>query len=188
MKTASLIILSMALIITPTVTYASSCRYDEGFLQGVSGAELKGTHTQEFMSGYLNARRLIKIKNPMYGRIGNKSPRWKNNGAGYRALHLWINKYKPKPPSGLCEICNDKPLRDAANITGVYNRDFDNWKYTCRSCNIKLDYANGRHVVKPWTDEMKLSRRILYTEKRYARTNFMSGTFHISAINGGCRT
>jgi len=63
----------MALIITPTVTYASSCRYDEGFLQGVSGAELKGTHTQELMSGYLNARRLITTKDVKEFHV-NRSP------------------------------------------------------------------------------------------------------------------
>jgi hypothetical protein len=35
-----------------------SWRYNAGYLQGVSGVQLKGTHTQEFMSGYINGTTL----------------------------------------------------------------------------------------------------------------------------------
>ena len=78
MKTASLIIaLSIIplilLTLAPTVVYASSWRYDEGFLQGVSGAELKGTHIQEFMSGYLKGIQTYWF-NRGYAEGNNKLP------------------------------------------------------------------------------------------------------------------
>ena len=75
-------------------------------------------------------------------RLGNKNPMWKDD-VGYNALHGWINRNRAKPMSGLCEICNITPLYDVANITGVYNRDFKNWKYACRSCHMRFDYDNG---------------------------------------------
>lgn len=69
--------------------------------------------------------------------LGENNPYWKGDKVKYRGLHRWINAHLPKPQ--LCEICNIKPPRDAANITGIYNRDFNNWKYLCRSCHRILD-------------------------------------------------
>jgi hypothetical protein len=63
-------------------------------------------------------------------KLGDKNPNWKEDDVGMSGLHCWINRNKPKPESGLCEVCNINPFRDAACITGIYNRDFENWKYT----------------------------------------------------------
>jgi hypothetical protein len=76
-------------------------------------------------------------------RLGYKNPNWKDNDITLSGLHIWINRNKPKPQSGLCEVCNQESLYDAANITGIYNRDFENWRYACRSCHMKLDYDRG---------------------------------------------
>ena len=70
-------------------------------------------------------------------RSGDKNNFWKGDDVQYRQLHAWVNKYLPKPE--LCQICNKKPPRDLANITGIYNRNFSNWDYLCRSCHKKYD-------------------------------------------------
>lgn len=69
-------------------------------------------------------RQKIRLAN-----LGEKSTSWKKDDVGMKALHQWINKNKPKPESNLCEFCNIAPLYDVANVTGIYNRDFENWKY-----------------------------------------------------------
>lgn len=63
--------------------------------------------------------------------------RWRGKEAGYNALHMFVRKYLPRPE--LCEHCNVKPSLDLANITGIYNRDFKNWKYLCRKCHYNRD-------------------------------------------------
>jgi hypothetical protein len=82
-------------------------------------------------------------------KLGDKNPMWKDDDVGYRALHNWIRRNKPKPQSGLCEICNIVPLWDAACVTLLYNRKFENWKYLCRSCHGKVDYKNGTRKIPP---------------------------------------
>lgn len=62
---------------------------------------------------------------------------WKGVNVGYDALHQWINRHLPKPE--LCEMCHQKKKLDAACITGIYNRDFKNWKYICRKCHNYYD-------------------------------------------------
>ncbi len=58
---------------------------------------------------------------------------------GYKGLHQWINRNKPKPQDGMCQICHDRVIYDAACITGVYNREFSNWQYQCLRCHMELD-------------------------------------------------
>jgi len=90
-------------------------------------------------------------------KLGNKNPMWKEDDVGYYALHAWIKRNKPKPQSGLCEICNAAPLCDTACVTLIYNRKFENWKYLCRSCHAKVDLSNGTRsrvvsLTYPWYD------------------------------------
>src|SRR5215469_4970698 len=61
------------LVITPTVAFATTWRYDAGFLQGVSGGELEAHHTQEFMSGYLKGLQTYWF-NRGYAEGNNKLP------------------------------------------------------------------------------------------------------------------
>jgi len=69
--------------------------------------------------------------------VGCKNGMWKGDNVGYYALHIWINKHKPKP--GLCEECKQKPPYDCANISGQYKRDVNDFKWLCRSCHMKSD-------------------------------------------------
>ena len=92
---------------------------------------------------------LFEKGHPVYGgfqkgnTLGNKfkkndaHPGWKGSEVKYRALHQWIGRNKPKPE--LCEECNIKPPFDAACITGIYNRDLENWKWLCRKCHMKSE-------------------------------------------------
>ena len=87
---------------------------------------------------------MLGIKNPNYGKygelnpaFGSKSSTWKGDDVSYKVLHSWVRKYLPKPE--LCEYCKEKPSYDLANITGVYKRGFENWKYLCRRCHMLSD-------------------------------------------------
>lgn len=80
---------------------------------------------------------LTKKRVPNLLNLGNNNGNWKGNDVKYTALHIWVNKHLQKPE--LCQDCNIKPSYDLANITGIYSRDFDNWKYLCRSCHMKSD-------------------------------------------------
>jgi hypothetical protein len=60
----------------------------------------------------------------------------------YSALHTFIRKNKPKPE--LCEICNKKPPRELANVSGLYKRNILDYKYLCKTCH----YYYNRNTQK----------------------------------------
>jgi hypothetical protein len=62
---------------------------------------------------------------------------------GYAGLHKWLRKYLPIP--SLCEMCNLRPHKVLANLTGVYDRNPANWMYMCDACHFKFDYDRGLH-------------------------------------------
>lgn len=67
---------------------------------------------------------------------GEKNYGWKGDKVGCRCLHKWIRKYLPAPE--ICDNCRENKKLDLAN-TGIYNRDFNNWKYLCRKCHMLSD-------------------------------------------------
>jgi hypothetical protein len=70
-------------------------------------------------------------------KLGERNPIWKGDNVSYRSLHEWIGNHLPKPE--YCQICNkDKPY-DAANISGRYLRDLNDWQYLCRACHMESD-------------------------------------------------
>ena len=84
---------------------------------------------------------------------GNKNGMWKGDDAGYVALHLWVNSNWKKEK--ICEECRTKNNVQLANVTGVYKRDFSNWKYLCSKCHYKHDGQylrkrdwHGRYIKK----------------------------------------
>lgn len=71
---------------------------------------------------------------------GENAYNWKQN-PGYRTLHKWVNRNKPKP--ACCEECKKVTTHlECANINEIYNRDLDNYRWLCRKCHMKSD---GRH-------------------------------------------
>lgn len=75
--------------------------------------------------------------NYKHSKLGNKNPLWKGDKVSIIALHQWVNNHLPKPD--LCQMCGNNLIYDLANVTGIYNRDFNNWKYLCRRCHMKSD-------------------------------------------------
>lgn len=57
--------------------------------------------------------------------------------AGYAALHIYVRRHKPKPD--LCKNCGLIPPYEVANITGIYDRDFKNYRWWCRKCHMTDD-------------------------------------------------
>jgi hypothetical protein len=85
---AIILLLPLLLLVTPAIAHATneSWRYNQGFLMGVSGVELIGHHTQEFLSGYINGTHDYWY-NRGYAEGNNKLPMSSGNvnyTAGYR--------------------------------------------------------------------------------------------------------
>jgi hypothetical protein len=66
-----------------------------------------------------------------------KNGHWKGDKVGYDALHDWIQKYKPKVDR--CEECNEKKRLYAANISGEYKRDINDFRWLCAKCHTAFD-------------------------------------------------
>lgn len=72
----------------------------------------------------------------MSGRTEEKSPVWKGDNVGYRALHDWVVSRL-----GKADGCTNDPQHSAsyfhwANISGEYKRDLEDWQSLCPRCNI----------------------------------------------------
>ena len=92
----------------------------------ISGHQIKGV---KFSDEY--KKKLSESKK------GENNPRWGADNISMLGLHLWINDNLPKKE--FCEMCNSIPPYDCANITGIYNRDFQNWARYCRKCHMISD-------------------------------------------------
>lgn len=80
---------------------------------------------------------------------GEKSHAWKGDDIGYRALHYWINRHKSK--SLLCENCkNGQRKLEAANISGQYKRDVNDFKWLCHRCHVIEDKNNPKNPKLAW--------------------------------------
>jgi hypothetical protein len=69
--------------------------------------------------------------------VKEKCYNWKGDKVGYGALHEYIRKYLPMPK--ICHICKNEKRLYAACVTGIYNREFHNWRYLCHKCHMWLD-------------------------------------------------
>ena len=95
--------------------------------------------------------------------IGNKNPAWKGNKAGYKAIHMWVNKHKGKPKK--CSKCGSKKNVEWANVDGKYKRKLGDYIAMCKKCHIKYD----------WTDEW--SKNISKAQKDRKRKRDKFGRF-----------
>lgn len=75
--------------------------------------------------------------NKGYFQKKHKTWNWLGDKVKYRGLHKWVRDHINK--SKICEDCGSIKNVDLANITGIYQRDFSNWKYLCRKCHMKSD-------------------------------------------------
>jgi hypothetical protein len=83
-------------------------------------------------------------KNHNYRMKSENHGNWKGDNISYKGLHHWVNKHLPKPD--LCQLCKEKPPKELACITGIYNREFKNWARLCYKCHRNWDNV----VVKSW--------------------------------------
>lgn len=68
---------------------------------------------------------------------GQNHPLWKEKPS-YQALHTWVRRHKNKPNN--CEKCGKSKKRlEAANISGKYKRDINDYIYVCNSCHNIMD-------------------------------------------------
>lgn len=81
-------------------------------------------------------RDVSKIIATNHTRVGRLHPNWKDN-IGNRELHRWVRRHLKQPE--LCQSCNSNKSFDLANVTGIYERDFHNWRYLCRRCHMLSD-------------------------------------------------
>ena len=114
-------------------------------------------------------------KNPMFNKDAwNKgkshmknsdNPAWKGGNVGYYGLHLWIRRHLPKPTT--CKNCNEDKKLEVSN-SGVYDRDFNNWEWLCRSCHAKKDkrYLNCKMKEKKHSSETKQKMRDAWKRRK----------------------
>lgn len=86
-------------------------------------------------------------------RFGEYSYWWRGDDVSKATVHEYVRRHNP-PPS-LCEDCGLIPPMDLANITGIYGRARENWKYLCRKCHIM---SEGR-LNNLWWNKMERSPR-----------------------------
>ena len=92
-------------------------------------------------------------------------PRWRGDKATYGPIHKYVRKHNPQPDR--CQECGLITTRlDLANTTGIYNRDFVNYRYLCRRCHSKShekDMSDYKCELcgstKTWMRKMKTGRR-----------------------------
>lgn len=107
----------------------------------------------------------IGIPRPQSGLSNEKHSQWKGDEVKRNALHRWIRRHFPPPKE--CADCNQEKKLDLAN-TGIYNRDFKNWKYLCPSCHKQYDYKNGlrRHPSEETIEKIRLGNLRYQLAKR----------------------
>lgn len=70
--------------------------------------------------------------------LKENNPVWKGDNVTFKSLHQWVRDNKPW--TGICNNCNKKSKKlDAANISGKYLRDINDYKWLCRKCHMKED-------------------------------------------------
>lgn len=73
--------------------------------------------------------------------FGNRNQKWKGDNVGYKALHLWVSRWRGKPK--ICEQCGkieENTYRiHWANKSHLYKRDLSDWIRLCSFCHKKFD-------------------------------------------------
>lgn len=81
-----------------------------------------------------------KLKEKRKFRVGELSPNYKGDNAGYFAIHNWIRKKLGSPKK--CEHCkteNPKTRYEWANISRKNKREPSDWIRLCKKCHSKFD-------------------------------------------------
>jgi|SRR5215211_7912343 len=117
----------------------------------IDGHSTKGKHHSDETKLLLakisaNKRHTKETKKKMSEqRKGENNHNWKANDISSWGLHKWLRENIPKPKK--CEMCKAQPPRDMANITGFYNRKFENWAWFCARCHKYFDNIIERNLT-----------------------------------------
>jgi hypothetical protein len=85
----------------------------------------------------MGIKKANKTKEILKNRHDNLNPNWKGDNVSYGALHNYMKSRIPKPK--YCNLCKIKSPFDLTNISGLYKRNKNDWKWMCRSCHMKED-------------------------------------------------
>jgi len=84
---------------------------------------------------------LIEKKLKDFKQISNVKIHYKNMNEEqkkiYHILHKYLRKYKKKPL--FCEECKKNKPFHLANISGLYKKDIQDYKWVCKSCHWIFD-------------------------------------------------
>ncbi len=98
-----------------------------------------------------NARKAaakVGANNPMHGKTGEASPRWKGEAVSYGGLHDWLTENFGQPKC--CEQCGTTDPNDRyewANVSGEYRRERTDFKRLCKKCHNDHDRVNRWQVA-----------------------------------------
>ena len=79
----------------------------------------------------------------------------------YCRLHAWVRRKKQKPKT--CEDCGKITDKlQAANISGEYYWDLEDYKYVCQHCHCDMDNVSERLTGRVFTEEhrQKISKAL----------------------------
>ena len=92
-------------------------------------------------------RRFCSIECSGKSMRGSNNLFWKEEGVRYSALHAWVRRNKPKPLA--CKTCGKTTTKlYAANISGEYKRDLDDFIYLCGPCHDQFDKQKNKYPNK----------------------------------------
>lgn len=151
--------------------YLLKCNKGRGFFCSKTCAQTGRPVSQETIEKIRSPQ--IGIPRPQSGLSNEKHSQWKGDEVSRHALHRWLWRHKPAPSNGKCKLCKVEPFHDLANMTGIYNREFKNWKYLCPSCHKKYDYENGvRKHSEETIEKIRLGNlRYQLAKRRNGSTN-----------------
>lgn len=93
---------------------------------------------------------------------GEKHYHWAGDDVGYKGVHKWMRKHKPKKE--VCEKCGEKKQLDLANKSGEYKRDVDDYEWLCRRCHLINDKVIDGMIynLKNWKDKQSMKEKENY--------------------------
>lgn len=91
---------------------------------------------------HIENQRVTQIGRPKYTNEKH-SHLWKGAKAGYKAMHLWVIKWKGRPQE--CEMCGTTQATkyEWANVDHTYKRILEDYIRMCSPCHGKYDSSRG---------------------------------------------
>lgn len=121
-------------------------------------------------------KKLITSHHCKYCHKGFNVPNFLGDKIGYKSLHSWIKRNKPK--TEFCEICHKKGPKEVSNVSGKYKRNINDYRWVCISCHRIFDWKGRKKwdrkgVIKFLNDNKRLS-----TKKMMNKYKFTLGTIY----------